>query len=65
MGSKQTLTNVGCMDGTVILKPLEIAQNMKIKVSYDSNHINYLGIPIAKKYTNSTMWRPIVQKIKK
>ena len=43
----------------------EIAQVMKIKVSHDWTHFKYLGVPIAKKSTNSSMWRLVVPKIKK
>ena len=37
---------------------------MKIKVNYDWTHFKYLGIPIAKNSTNSTMWGTIIHKIK-
>ena len=37
---------------------------MKIKFNYDWTHFKYLGIPIAKNSTNSTMWGPIILKIK-
>ena len=42
----------------------DISQILNIKVNLDWTHFNFLGIPITKKSFSSTMWRPVIQKIK-
>ena len=41
-----------------------ISQTLQIKVNPLWTHFNYLGIPIVKNFVKSSMWAPIIQKIK-
>ena len=42
----------------------DISQILHIHVNHDWTHFIYLGIPIAKKTFASSMWAPVIQKIK-